>query len=125
MPAYRREVEGRPVLVFPGSALVVPAGRTGTSSAGVFTPPVLLEAASWLNQRTTLGQVSRVTATARTSEGASALAGRTIAILSGLVPGGAARFESGIKVEADAPVNGVVAIGPAGRAPGAGAARKK
>ena len=125
VPAYRREVEGRPVLVFPGSALVVPGGRAPASSGVALTPPVLLEAASWINQRTTVGQVSRVTATARSSEGASHLAARTIAILSGLVPGGEARFESGIQVEADAPVNGVVAITPAGRAMGASTARPK
>jgi hypothetical protein len=122
VPAYRREVTGRPVLAFPGSAMAAAStdwSRPPIAPGAAAMPPILLEAASWINQRSAVGQVFRVTATARTGEGASALAARATEILAGLVPGGQARFESAIQVAADAPAAGVVLIAPAsaGRGP--------
>jgi hypothetical protein len=117
---YRLESRG-PMMVFTGEGLFGNRERSGRldptvdpmpggDSGGV--PPLLLEAASWLNQWERVSQPIRVTAAARNFEDASALAGAVARALGSLVIGGATRIQTVNTVEADAPPGGTVKIAP-------------
>jgi hypothetical protein len=76
-------------------------------------PPILLEAASWLNQSERISQTIRVTATARTQEQADQLAGNVKRVLAPLVIGDPARVEAVALAEPDAPEAGTLSIAAA------------
>ncbi len=88
------------------------AGRSASATGGSQpTPPLLLEAASWLNQTPAAArQPIRVTAAARNAEQANALATEVTRALGGLVLGDPARIQATTQVEADAPEGGTVRI---------------
>ena len=110
--AYRLETAAGPVLVFSGAALA--ADRTSRAGAGASpAAPVVLEAASWLDQTTDLRQPFRVIATARSLEQANALATTVTRQLAALTAGDPARLRSGTEVQPDAPEDGTVRIAPA------------
>lgn len=73
-------------------------------------PPVILEAASWLNQSAAPATPIVLTATARSAEEAAALAQRVQTQLGTLLIGDAARVRTETRVESDAPPGGAVAL---------------
>ncbi|HWN82620.1 MAG TPA: hypothetical protein VNM87_11020, partial [Candidatus Udaeobacter sp.] len=68
---FRYDLASGPVFLFPASAL---SSGDPANPASRATPPLLLEAASWINQAGRSNQPLRVIGIARTREGASALA---------------------------------------------------
>ncbi|HKQ18563.1 MAG TPA: hypothetical protein VJW75_02335 [Candidatus Eisenbacteria bacterium] len=126
--AYRLESPAGPVLVFSGQQLAADmnaaraygAGAPAATGAGAnrVVAPLLLEAASWLNQSSRVSQPMRVTASARSYEQANALAKQVGSAMSDLTIGDPARVQSMAEVVPDAPEGGVVRIA-VGVAPGA------
>jgi len=115
--AYRLDSPDGPVLVFSGQSVLAAlksarAFGMGADGAAKAVPPVILEAAGWLNASSRLTQPVRVTATARTYEQATFLAGRVNAALVEIALGDPARIQSVAEVVADAPDGGTVRIGP-------------
>ena len=87
----------------------MPAAPAPTGTETPVAPPILLEAASWLNQ-TELTRPIQVTATARSREMADALASNVKRTLAPLVLGDATRLNAVALVEADAPEGGTLTI---------------
>ena len=115
--AYRLDSPDGPVLVFSGQSILAAlksarAFGMGADGASRAIPPVILEAAGWLNAAPRFSQPIRVTATARTFEQANLLAGRVNAALAEIALGDPARIQSVTQVEADAPDGGTIRIGP-------------
>jgi len=114
--AYRVDAPEGPTLLFSASELYSAAGAqnatAGPGSEAPAAPPILLEAASWLNQSDRLSQPIRVTATARTFELAENLAGSVKRTLAPLVLGDPARLDAVAVVEPDAPEAGTLRIAP-------------
>lgn len=128
--AYRLESPTGPVLVFSGQQLAADmnaaraygAGAPATTTGGAtnrLTAPLLLEAASWLNQSSRVSQPMRVTASARSYEQANALAKQVGTAMADLTIGDPARVQAMAEVVPDAPEGGVVriALGAASGAP--------
>jgi hypothetical protein len=114
--AYRIDSPDGPMLVFSGQSLL--ASQKSARSLGMGAdamskgiPPVILEAAGWLNQGARLSQPVRVTATGRSFEQANLLAGRVSAALSELALGDPTRIQTVAEVLSDAPDGGTVRIG--------------
>jgi len=115
--AYRIDAPEGPTLLFSGTELRSPAGASlaPAASGGSETPaaaPILVEAASWLNQSERLSRPIRVTATARSQELADQLAGSVQRALAPLVLGDPARVEAVSLVQSDAPEAGTLSIAP-------------
>jgi len=122
--AYRQDSPSGPVMVFsaagvftPGELAAVAVGGQPEplSTAPSPAPPILREAASWLNQSARQSLPIRVTATARSFEEANGLADALAGALGPLVLGGAGRIQPVAQVEADAPEGGTVTIMTAAR----------
>jgi hypothetical protein len=116
--AYRLETPEGPALVFSGLELgaVGGSGLYGGAAASRGTPPLLLEAASWLNQSPNVTRVVRVTATARSQERAAALAKQVAVALAENTIGDPARIQAVPQVAPEAPDGGTVRIAVAGTA---------
>ena len=115
--AYRLDSPDGPVLVFTGQSLLSSLKATrsfgmGADAASRAIPPIIMEAAGWLNEASHLSQPIRVTATARSYEQANLLAGRVSAALTEIALGDPARIQSVAEVVPDAPDGGTVRIGP-------------
>jgi hypothetical protein len=111
--AYRLDSPTGPVLVFSGQSLAADASRSYGAGAGAgprHAAPILLEAASWLNQSPRVSQPVRVTATARSFEQANALAKQVGASMAELTIGDPARVQQVAEVVPDAPEGGTVRI---------------
>lgn len=123
--AYRLESPTGPVLVFSGQQLAadLSAARAyGASSGGAGTgalggsggsrvmAPLLLEAASWLNQSSRVSQPVRVVASARSYEQANSLAKQVGSAMADLTIGDPTRVQSMGEVVPDAPEGGTVRI---------------
>jgi len=126
--AYRLDSPTGPVLVFSGQQLAADmnaaraygagAGTSGTAASGGptnsgptrLTAPLLLEAASWLNQSSRVSQPMRVTASARSYEQANALAKQVGSAMADLTIGDPARVQAMAEVVPDAPEGGTVRI---------------
>jgi hypothetical protein len=111
--AYRLDTPEGPMMVL--SAQELPAmtpGRAVAVSAAT-TPPILIEAASWLNQRDKPNQPVRVTATAKSYEAAQALADFVIRSMTPQLIGDPARMQAVAEVQADAPEGGTIKIASA------------
>jgi hypothetical protein len=109
--AYRVDTAEGPIMAM--SARELPAmtpGRSGAPATGS-TPPILIEAASWLNQRPQPGGV-RVTVTARSSDEAQALADFVTRSMSPYLIGDPSRVQAIAEVQADAPDGGTIRIAP-------------
>ena len=120
--AYRLDSPDGPVLVFSGQSVLAAMKSTrafglGADGASKAIPPVILEAAGWLNAASRLTQPVRITATARTYEQASLLAGRVNAALIEIALGDPARIQAVTEVVSDAPDGGTVRIGPPSSGP--------
>lgn len=115
--AYRIDAPEGPTLLFSATELRSAAGApTAPAAPGAGetpAPPILLEAASWLNQSERVSQTIRVTATARTREQADLLAGNVRRALAPLVIGDPARVEAVALAEPDAPEAGTLSIAAA------------
>lgn len=113
--AYRLDGATGTTLVFSGQSLAPEAtAGAGTYGAGAAasraTPPILLEAASILNQSTRVSQPIRVTTSARTYEQANALAKQVAAAIAQHTLGDPARVQPVAQAVPDAPEGGTVRI---------------
>ena len=119
--AYRLEAPTGPVLVFSGQQLAADMNAARAYGAGApaasagrganrLVAPLLLEAASWLNQSSRVSQPMRVTASARSYEQANALAKQVGSTMADLTIGDPARVQAMAEVVPDAPEGGVVRI---------------
>jgi len=113
--AYRLDSPEGPMLVFSGQSLA-PAKKSARSAGmgpdptAKAIPPVILEAAGWLNQSARQSQPVRVTATGRSFEQANLLAGRVSSALAELALGDPTRIQTVAEVLPDAPDGGTVRI---------------
>ena len=108
LPAYRIETQEGLVFLFPGSDL---GSRNSTRTSTRTTPaPVLLEAASRINQESGTERKIRIVVTARTYDQAGGIAETITESLSSLLLGNPARIQHVTDVQADAPEAGTVAI---------------
>ncbi len=114
--AYRFDTATGPIFLFPASELAA-GGTTNAVVAAAATPPLLLEVATWINQSGRPTQPVRVVGVARSYEEGNALASRVGRALAPHVVGSAARIQTAVEVESDAPVGGTVRItnAPAGK----------
>jgi hypothetical protein len=118
--AYRIDDPTSPRLVMSGKDLATdPSGRNaylagaaGNGPIQAAAPPVLLEAASWVNQTLKLRDPVRIRAAARSRDQASALANRAAAVLAPRTLGDPSRLQIVADVEPDAPAEGTLTIGP-------------
>ena len=108
--AWRLETPSGPVLAFSGSELRSGAARLAGVDAA---PPVVIEAATWLNQSARPAQPLRVEASARSAEEANLLAANVSRWLGPLLIGGPARVQVATEVRPDAPEAGAVRIAAA------------
>jgi hypothetical protein len=109
--AYRLTSADGPVLVFSARELGESQAMSGATT-GFARSPILLEAATWINQCGRPRQPVRVTATARSFDRASELAQNVAGGLASLIMGDPARIQNVAQVEPDAPEEGVVKIAP-------------
>jgi hypothetical protein len=93
-----------------GVTMLFAAKEVRGSSTQAGAPPVILEAASWINQSPTADRVVRVEVTARSFDEASGTAEWIIAHLRPLVLGDPARIQPVTRVEPHAPDGGTVVI---------------
>jgi hypothetical protein len=100
---YIREEKGGLTLLVPGFEL---AGKTSSGSPA----PILLEAASWINQLERVDTPVIVEAQARTRDEATALAARVTETLPALLLGPKSRLEIRQNVVANAPETGVCIV---------------
>lgn len=111
--AYRLEAPQGPTLVFSAQMLQEGAVATGYGPGGAATrpaPPIVLEAASTLNQSPKVAQPIRVHVTGRTYDYANATAKQVAAWLAEHTIGDPARVQPSAEVQADAPEGGTVRI---------------
>jgi hypothetical protein len=101
--AVRFDGPGGPALAFTGHELDTQAGGT---------PPIVLEAASWLNQWPDAQKGVRIEATARSADEANALAQRVATALTPTLLGDPARVRVVATPATDAPDGGAVRITP-------------
>ena len=110
--AFRLTNDQSSTLVFTASEM----SDRGSVARGPGVPPaesaspVILEAASWLNQSGSITAPIVVTAIARSGDEATALAQRVQQQLGSLLIGEASRIRAESKVESDAPVGGAIAL---------------
>lgn len=110
--AYRLDTPSGPVMVFSGRG--ISTGYDPGRGGGPQSPdPLVLEAASWLNQSTLPRQPIRVTASARTFEMANAMASGLTRQLAALTLGDPARIQGVAEVVAEGPEGGTFRIAPA------------
>jgi hypothetical protein len=107
LPPYRLATPNGVALLF--SAEEIPSGASSSRTAPP-TPPIVLEAASWLNQGPPTNGAIEVTATGRTFEEAKALSDHLVEMLRPRVLGDPARIRGLTEVRPDAPERGTVTI---------------
>ena len=121
--AYKLDSALGPVLVFSGQSLQEGAKAYMYGPGGAATrpaPPIVLEAASALNQSPKVSQPVRVNVTGRTYEYASSTAKQVAAWIADLTIGDPARVQAVADVQADAPDGGTVRIAIADGLPSPG-----
>ena len=110
LSAYRTEGKDGPVLAFAAGELAWPEIDAVRGGARQATPPILLEAATWLNQAPKAERPVRVTATARGYEQAQALAADVTRLLAPHLVGDPARVRGEAVVQPDSPEGGTIVI---------------
>ena len=105
--AFRVEGAGGPELVFAGRELPAVSRSSASESPA---PPIMLEAATALNQSPASSRPVQVEVTARSFEEANAIATRLTRWLAPLVIGDPARLQAVARVQPDAPEGGAVRI---------------
>jgi len=108
LPSYQLETKEKLVLMFSGRELRISSSRRYGKKA--VPPPILLDAASRLNQTGRADQAIRVEATARTYDEANNLAQNVVQTLKPLLLGDPNRIQYFTEVQPDAPARGTVAI---------------
>jgi hypothetical protein len=108
--AYRLDGAEGPTLVL--SARELPAVAPGRTTDDTATPPILCEAASWLNQAPRPDQPVQVTVTTATYEQARAFADQITRWMAPYLVGDPARVRAVASVAADAPEGGTITIAP-------------
>ena len=110
--AYRFETAEGPTMTLTARELpAIPPGRS--AAAAPPAPPILIEAASWLNQRPQPSQPVRVTVSARNLDEAQALADYVTRSMTPYLIGDPARLQAVTEVQPDAPEGGTIRISPA------------
>ncbi len=118
LPSYRLATPSGVAMLFSGDKLAVPRPDTVAPGGSTPAPAILLEAASWINQRNPRDMI-RVEVTARSFNAAKEIAGGIVAQLRPLLIGDPARVQPITSVQNGAPDRGSVAIvvgSPAGPA---------
>jgi len=110
VPAYRLESPDGPVLLFSARELAADDDATRPAPGREATPPIVLEAATWINQSPRSTQPVRMTAVARSAERANQLSSRVAHQLAPWLIGDPARVQSVAEVQPDAPENGILRI---------------
>ena len=108
--AYRTEGKDGPMLAFSAAELAWPGVETSRGGARSATPPILLEAATWLNQAPHPERRVRVTVTARGYDQAQTLAADVVRLLTPHLVGDPTRVRGEAVVQPDAPEGGTIAI---------------
>jgi len=110
--AYRLDSVESPMMVFTGKELPASDPTRPASSPGDHetSAPILIEAASWLNQSAKALQSVKVTATARTAEQAQTLCALVTRQMTPYLLGDPARVLTATEVQPDAPEGGAVRI---------------
>jgi hypothetical protein len=110
--AYRLDSVENPMMVFTGKELPAPDPTRPASSPAdqEAAAPILIEAASWLNQSPRALQAVKVTATARTLEQAQTLCALVTRQMTPYLLGDPARVQAVSDVQPDAPEGGAVRI---------------
>jgi len=108
--AYRLESRDGLVLAFAANELSWPEVDTIRPGARQATPPILLEAASWLNQSPKADRPIRVTVTSRSYDQAQATASEIVRLLVPQLAGDPSRVRAEVLVQADTPEGGTVVI---------------
>lgn len=111
--AYRLDTADGPLMVFSGRELPLPDPTRPSSASSREVAPIVIEAATWLNQSPKSAAPVRVTATGRTFEEAQALASSVVRQLAPHLVGDPARLQAVTEVRPDAPERGAVRIAPA------------
>jgi hypothetical protein len=110
--SYRFETAEGPTMTLTARELpAIPPGRSAASAPPA--PPILIEAASWLNQRPQPNQPVRVTVAARNLDEAQALADYVTRSMTPYMIGDPARLQAVTEVQPDAPEGGTIRIAPA------------
>jgi hypothetical protein len=113
--AYRLDTPEGPALVFSGLELRESTGGLyGGPGVARGTAPLLLEAASWLNQSPHVTRTVRVTTVGRSQEQAASLAKQVAGAIAAHTVGDPSRIQTLPQVAADAPDGGTVRIALAG-----------
>ncbi len=116
--AYRTAGAEGPVMLFSGAELSGSDGNHDLSSdAGANpddAPPIVLEAATWLNQSLSPTQPVRISVAARTIDEADRLGPRIAQWLAPALLGDPSRLTTASEVQADAPDEGIVRIAAVG-----------
>ncbi len=109
LPPYRQQTADGFVMLFSGREL---ASSASHDQRGIKAPPspILLECASWMNQKSRPDHLIRVRLTARTFDQANALAQNVVETLRPLLLGDPLRIQYITEVQSDAPSHGTVAI---------------
>jgi hypothetical protein len=116
LSAYRMQTAAGPALAFTGALCTTkPRPQSGFDARGLApnAPPLLLEAASWLNQSPQIQSPIRVLTTARSTEQANALAASVARGIAPRLLGNPARLQVQAQVVPDACESGTVEILPA------------
>jgi hypothetical protein len=108
--AYRLDTADGPVMVFSGRELPMPDPTRPLSTSAREVAPIVIEAATWLNQSAKGAGPVRVTATGRTFEEAQALASSVVRQIAPHLLGDPARLQAVTEVRPDAPEHGAVRI---------------
>ncbi|MFQ5510798.1 MAG: hypothetical protein ACE5EO_03015 [Candidatus Krumholzibacteriia bacterium] len=109
LPSYRLATPSGFTMLFPGDKLAVPRPESAAPGGAAPAPAILLEAASWINQRDPQ-HVVRVEVTARSFNDAKEIAAGITRQLRPLLIGDPARVQSITSVQNGAPDRGSVAI---------------
>ncbi len=107
LPPFRLQGENGVTLVFSGNELLTSAPAAGAAGAA---QPIMIEAASWLNQVEIPGHRVLIEASARTSDQATALAQRVARTLKGMLLGDPDRVGYTAEENPLAPDGGTVLI---------------
>jgi hypothetical protein len=111
--AYRLDTAEGPVMVFSGRELPLPDPTRPSSASARDVAPIVIEAATWINQSAKSAGPVRVTATGRTFEEAQALASLVVRQMAPHLVGDPARLQAVTEVRPDAPERGAVRIAAA------------
>ncbi len=108
LPPYRVETAESLMLLFPAAVLAEAAPPASSTANGV--SPILLEAATWLNQRGRPDRPITIEVTARSYDQANAVGRSVIDKLTPILVGDPSRVQSVTDVRPDAPSGGTVTI---------------